>query len=136
MDGPCSPGKGRCAPSPRLSDVSWRNAPSPSSLTAWREPETDRLDPPEVVRVAAGPEAGRLDNVHGELEAVTHSLRQVRVAAERHRRSPHVTPPPDQVDGRQRRLRVDLEYPLGPGQRAQHGPVLLLEVFLPVQVRP
>src|ERR1700722_9242259 len=44
-----------------------------------------RSGAPEVVRVPAGTEAGRLHDVERQLEAVADAARQVRVAAEGHR---------------------------------------------------
>ena len=56
---------------------------------------------PEVVRVAAGAEAARLDDVDGQLEAISDAVGQVRIAAEGHGRPALLPPPAHQVDRRQ-----------------------------------
>src|SRR6266571_2398173 len=48
------------------------------------------------------------------------------VAAEDHRVAARLVPPPHD-HGRERHHGVDLQGPAGPGQRGQHGPVLVLE---------
>ena len=54
--------------------------------------------PPEIVRVVAGPESGRLDDVNREFEASPDARRHVRVAPEGHRRASLGSPPLDQFD--------------------------------------
>ena len=82
-----------------------------------------------------GRKPARLDDVDGQLEAVTDAVWQVRVAAEGHGRPALLPPPAHQVDGRQGRLRVDFEHPARGGEGAQRHAVLLLEWLFPVQVR-
>src|ERR1700678_4769889 len=89
---------------------------------------------PEGSRVAAGLEPGRLDDVDRELEAVADPARQVRVAPEGDRGPALLPPPADLVARGEGRLRVDLEYPAGRREGAQHGAVLVLEGVFAVQV--
>jgi hypothetical protein len=71
-------------------------------------------------------EAGRLRSRRGIGEAPGDDGWPVRVATE-HQRSTADFVPPLHDHGRQRHLGVDLKGPARPGQRGQHGAILVLE---------
>src|ERR1700730_17551324 len=106
------------------------SSPTPDHAPGGRLPPSPlgpELEPPEVEPVPAGPEAGRLGHVDRQLEPVADPPGLMRVTAERHRGSPGLPPPSEQLRRRQRALRVHLEDPAAGGQGAQHGPALPLE---------
>ena len=78
------------------------------------------------MRIAAGVEARRLRGRRGVSEAAGDDGWPVRVAAEHQCFTAGFVPPPHD-HGRQRHPGVDLKGPAGPGERAQHGAVLVLE---------
>jgi len=108
-----------------------------STPICWSSSSLDRSGSasPIVEAVPAGPKSRRLDDVDRQAEAVTDAPRLVGVAAEGDRSAALLPPPPDQLDRGKGRAGVDLQRPVGGGQRPEYGPVVLLEVGLSVGAR-
>src|SRR4051812_17372278 len=108
------------------------HAAASSSVASRIVPGTSAA--PEVEAVPAGPEAGRLHDVDGHIEALADGLPAVRVAAEADRLAALLEEPAHLVDGRERAAGVHLERASAAGQGAEDRAVLLLVVLLLVPV--
>src|SRR5947209_15951837 len=104
----------------------------PRAITTRRAVTCATLAAPEVEPVPAGAEAGRLDDVHGEVEPVADPRGLVGVAAEADRVAALLAEPPHLVHRGEGAAGVHLERPAAEGQGAEHRPVLLPVVLLHV----
>src|SRR5260370_36831588 len=88
---------------------------------------------PQVHRVAGRLEAGRLDHLRGDGEALPHLVRLVGGAPVLHGLPAHLAPPAHDCDGPAQRAaawRVRFQHAAGTGARDKDGADLLIVVLL------